>query len=193
MSKFEDRLEEAYSDKSSTFIQDLENEGVNSVKAIACRKQTGVKVSTRFISSKLLINAKISLASFIYHFIDTFCFPNKNTRSIYQHNKIIKIFPYLLMTDTNSASLQFIVTADKTCDLRERELRNVLLKVFFDNDIHNRLDLSSEYFEQFNKSNVSFRNSRILSMELSELFALIRRNISNCMVFFEKQTKNIRV
>ena len=38
MSKFEDLLEEAYSDKSYTFVQDLENEGINSVKTIACRK-----------------------------------------------------------------------------------------------------------------------------------------------------------
>ena len=38
MSKFEDLLEEAYSDKSYTFVQDLENERINSVKTIACRK-----------------------------------------------------------------------------------------------------------------------------------------------------------
>ena len=61
------------------------------------------------------------------------------------------------MTDTDSASLQFTVIADKTCDVGERELRNVLLKVFLDNDIHKRLELSSEYFEQFNKRNVSIR------------------------------------
>ena len=61
------------------------------------------------------------------------------------------------MTDTDSASLQFTVIADKTCDVGERELRNVLLKVFLDNDIHKRLERSSEYFEQFNKRNVSIR------------------------------------
>ena len=31
----EDRLEEAYSDKSYTFVQDLEADGVNSIKAVA--------------------------------------------------------------------------------------------------------------------------------------------------------------
>ena len=61
------------------------------------------------------------------------------------------------MTDTDSASLQFTVIADKTCDVEERELRNVFLKVFLDIDIHKRLELSSEYFEQFNKRNVSIR------------------------------------
>ena len=30
------------------------------------------------------------------------------------------------MTDTDSTSLEFIVAADKTCDLGEREMREVL-------------------------------------------------------------------
>ena len=64
--KFEDMLEQVYTGKSYTFVQDLEQEGTNSVKAVACKKQTRVKVSTRFISTKLLINAKMLLASFIY-------------------------------------------------------------------------------------------------------------------------------
>ena len=106
---FEDHLEEAYSDKSYTFVYELENEGITSLRAVACKKQNYVKVSTRHISSNLLVNAKISLASFIYNFIDTFCFPNEDTSEIYARHKIIKILPYLLMTDTNSASLEFVV------------------------------------------------------------------------------------
>ena len=57
MCEFENCLEEAYSDKSYTFVQDSKEDSVNSVKAVACKKQTIVKVSTRFISFKLLINA----------------------------------------------------------------------------------------------------------------------------------------
>ena len=77
---YEERLEEAYAYKSYTFVRDIENEGVNSVKAVACKKQTTVKVSTRYISSKLLINANISLASFIYaltHFLFLMSKPQK--------------------------------------------------------------------------------------------------------------------
>ena len=58
---FEDHLEEPYSDKSNTFVQELENEGINSARAVACKKQNYVKVSTRYISSKLLINARYLL------------------------------------------------------------------------------------------------------------------------------------
>ena len=81
MGKFENRLEEIYSDKFYTFAQDLENKGVNSVKTIACRKQIKIKVSTRFISSKLFIDAKISFASFIYDYINKFCFPVEEMQS----------------------------------------------------------------------------------------------------------------
>ena len=150
---FRNHLEEADTDKSYTFMQELEEECVNSVRAEACKKQTYVKVSTRYISSKLLINAKISLASFIYECIDTFCFLNVETSNLYVHNKIIKILPYLLMTDTNSASLEFIVIAEDTCDCGEREMRDVLIYIFLENNIHSRLDLSGEFFKQYGKRN----------------------------------------
>ena len=83
-----------------------------------------------FISSKLLINAEISLASFIDDCIDTFYFSNEETQKIHNEYKILKVLPYLLMTDTDSTLLQFIVIADKTRDLGEGETREVLLKLF---------------------------------------------------------------
>ena len=150
-------LEEAYSDKSYTFVQDLQEDSVNSVKAVACKKQTTVKVSTRFISAKLLINAKISLASFIYDCIDRFCFPNEKTQKIYDECKILKVLPYLLKTDTDSATLEFIGVADNMCDLGGTEMKQVLWKTFLDNYIHKRLDRSSKFFEQFSKRNESIR------------------------------------
>ena len=58
-------------------MRDLEQDGTNIVKAVACEKQNRVNVSNRFISTKLLIKAKISLSSLIYDCIDTFCFPNE--------------------------------------------------------------------------------------------------------------------
>ena len=74
-------LREAYTaGKSYTFAQDLEKDGVNSVFAVACKRQNNVRVSTRYIAAKLLINAKISLASFLYDCVDTFCFPNEKLK-----------------------------------------------------------------------------------------------------------------
>ena len=135
----------------------MEENSVNSVKAIACKIQITIKVSAKFILSKLLVNAKISLGSFIYDCIDRFCFPNEQTKKIYSEHKILKVLPYLLMTGTDSALFEFIVIADKTCDLSKREMREIFLKIFLDNNMHCRLDLSSEFFDQFGKRNVSIR------------------------------------
>ena len=89
LTTFEERIDKVYEDGSYTNVQDLEC--TNSVKLIACKKQTKVKVSTRFLSSKLLINAKISLTIFVYDCIDTFCTPSDKTKKIYNQNKIIKV------------------------------------------------------------------------------------------------------
>ena len=78
-----EHLAEAYSNKPYTFVNDLEEDSANSVKGVACKKLTMIRVSTRYLSSKLLINAKISLTSFIYDCIDTFCFLNEETSVIY--------------------------------------------------------------------------------------------------------------
>ena len=61
------------------------------------------------------------------------------------------------MTDTDSGSLEFIIFAEDSCDCGEREMRDILLKIFLDNDIHKRLDLSNEFFEQFDKRNLAVR------------------------------------
>ena len=152
-----EHLEEAYSSKASTFVQDLEEDGVNSVKGVACKKQTMVKVSTRYISFTLLINAKISLASFIYDCIGTFCFPNEETSLIYACHKIIKVLTYLLMTNTDLGSLEFMVIAEDSCDCGDREMRDILFRIFLDNNTQHRLHLSGEFFAQFNKRNEAVR------------------------------------
>ena len=36
-------------------------------------------------------------------------------------------------------------------------MRNILLKIFLDNDIDKRLDLSNKFFEQFNKQNLAVK------------------------------------
>ena len=48
-----------------------------SVKSFAVKNRSNVKVKTRFISGKLLMFAKLSLKSFIYHLVETFWFPDE--------------------------------------------------------------------------------------------------------------------
>ena len=118
-----------------------------------------------------MINAKISLASFIYDCIDTICFPNDETKQIYAHHKIIKILSFLLMTDTDSASLDLIAIAKDSCDCGEWKMSDILLRIVLENDNQYRLDLSGEFwqiwwirwwmkllnFDKFNKRNNAVR------------------------------------
>ena len=115
-----------YQDCSYTNAQGLEC--TNSVMVISCKKQITVKVSTGFLSTKLLINGKISLANFIYDFIVTFCTPSDKTKK---------------MTDTDSASFMFIIIADQNCNVGERATREITLKILLENDIYDRLDKST--------------------------------------------------
>ena len=55
------------------------------------------------------------------------------------------------MTNTDFGSLKFIVIVEDLCDCGEREMRNILLRIFLDNDIQHRLLLSGDFFAQFNK------------------------------------------
>ena len=86
-----------------------------------------------------------------------FVFQEKKTQTIYARHKIIKVLRYLPMTDTDSGSLEFIIIAEDSCDCGEREMSDILLKIFLDNVIHKRLDLSNEFFEQFDKPNLAVR------------------------------------
>ena len=55
----------------------------------------------------MLMFSKVSLKSFVCDIIDIFCFPDEDVKEIYDKNKIIKCFVYLILTDTDSCSLQF--------------------------------------------------------------------------------------
>ena len=79
------------------------------------------------------------------------------TSLIYTHYKIIKVLPYLLMSDADSCSLEFIAIAEDSCDCGEPEMRGILLRIFLDNDIQHRLDLSGDIFAQFKKRNEAVR------------------------------------
>ena len=63
------------------------------------------KVTTRFMNGKILIFAKVSLASSVYDFIDVLCFPNEHVRGIFSKNDIVKCLIYLILTDADSTSL----------------------------------------------------------------------------------------
>ena len=67
-----------------------------SVKSIAVKSVTNVKCTTRFMSGKLLMFAKLSLKSFIYSLVELLHFPEENpvVASIYEKYEIEQILCY---------------------------------------------------------------------------------------------------
>ena len=60
------------------------------------------------MSGKLLMFAKVSLASFIHDVINVFCFTDEKVRDFFKKKNVIKCFVHLFLTDADSVSLQFI-------------------------------------------------------------------------------------
>ena len=57
---------------------DFDVEICASIKSFAIKKRNDqVRITTRFLSGKLLMFAKLSLISFIYELVETFYFPNE--------------------------------------------------------------------------------------------------------------------
>lgn len=55
----------------------------NSVKSITIKKQSTIKITARFMSSKLLTYVKVSIAAFIYDVVDVVCFLNREVSEMY--------------------------------------------------------------------------------------------------------------
>ena len=57
----------------------------SSIKTIVVKSNTSIKCTTRFMSGKLLMLAKLSLKSFIYSLVELLTFPEENpiVRQIY--------------------------------------------------------------------------------------------------------------
>ena len=98
------------------------------VKSIAVKSNTNIKCTTRFMSGKLLMFAKLSLKSFIYSLVELLAFPEENpiVSEIFDTYEIERIFCYHLLTDTNSTSIQFIIISDATSRNFKKFQRNFI-------------------------------------------------------------------
>ena len=89
--------------------------------------------------------AKLSLMSFIYELIETFYFPNDKTKIIYSSYGIEKIFPYHVLTDTDSTALAFIITCPENNSIPDDKFCSIIFQVIVQNDIINFFDTSHEF------------------------------------------------
>ena len=64
---------------------DFDKNECNSLKLIVVKGNTTVDVTSKFIKGKMLFS-KVLLKSFVYDFIDVFCFPTEEVRRICVHS-----------------------------------------------------------------------------------------------------------
>ena len=136
--------------KNKTIIEFNDSES-SSVKTIAVKSNTSIKCTTRFMSGKLLMFAKLSLKSFIYSLFELLAFPEENpiVQGIYEKYHIEKIYCYHVLTDTDSTSLQFIIVSHPDSTFPECDVRDILFEIFSSTEIKNRFDNSDEFWKKF--------------------------------------------
>ena len=128
-----------------------------SIKDLAVKQGNAVKPTTRFFSGRMLMFAKISLISFIYDLIETFCFPNAKTKEIYKNYLIDFIYLYHILTDTDSTSIFFIFVCKPESSIPDEKYRYCLFEVVRANELLHRFDASHEFWEKFSVRDQSLR------------------------------------
>ena len=183
---FDLRTEALLRDRRVKTMIDFEYNASNSIKSLAIKKNTNVKVTSRFIKGKMLMFAKLSIKSFVYDMIDVFCFPNKEIQRIYESYEIEKCFLYQNLTDTDSTSLLFVFICNLKSTLPESEARKVIFECMIKSKILDRLDVSDEYWKQFNVYNAATKKP----MGLFEIEHIDNPNVCTIAVnpkeYFEK-------
>ena len=134
--------------KIKTMI-DFDKNKCNSIKSITVKSDTNIDVTLRFIKGKMLMFAKLSIKSFVYDMIDVFCFPNDKIQQIYDYYQIERCFLYQNLTDTDSTSLFFNFICKLDCSVPESEAKIIIFECFKKSKILNRLDLSDDFWKQF--------------------------------------------
>ena len=101
----EDKITECLDLRKTKIIIDLNNCKSASIKSFGVKKKNEIKVTSRFMSGKLLMFAELSLKSFIYALVQTFYFPSQVVLDIYKKYKIEKIEINHVLTHTDSCAL----------------------------------------------------------------------------------------
>ena len=116
-----------------------------SIKSFAVKKRSEIKVTTRCMSGKLLMFAKLSLKSFIYEIADIFCFPDENIEEIYKKYMIERVKIFHVLTNTDSTSLKFMFISDLNSEVTEDKFKNIIFEVIIASKIYTRFDSSQKF------------------------------------------------
>ena len=148
-----DRMKEVNEKVNVKSLIEFDHQNSNSIKVVIVKQNQNIKPTTRFLSGKMLMFAKVSIKSFVYDIIDVFMFPNEKTKNIYEKYNIEKCYVYQCLTDTDSTSINFIFICNLNCDVTEENAREIIFEVMISSKILERLDLSDDFWDQFNVQN----------------------------------------
>ena len=105
----------------------------------------------------MLMFSKVLIKSFVYNLIDVFMFPDQEIQDIYQKYQVDKCYLYQNLTDTDSTSMFFVFICNLNCSVSEDKTRNIIFDVMVKSKIFDRLDLSAEFYEQFDCRNENLK------------------------------------
>ena len=120
-----------------------------SIQSFVIKKDNNVKLTTRFLSRKTLMFAKLSSISFIYKLVETFLFSHDIVKKIYQKYLIEKVYIYHVLTDTDSTRLKFVFVSSTDSDIPDKKFRDIIFEIIVASKIYNRFDSSNVYWEKF--------------------------------------------
>ena len=174
---------------------ELDDSKSSSVKHIAVKSNTSIKCTTRFMSGKLLLFAKLSLKSFIYSLIELLAFTEENAivQKTYTKYNIERIYVYHVLTNTDSTSLRFVVVSSVDSDFLEEQVRDILFEIFSNTEIRERFDKSDKFWEKFGVHNP--QNQKKLSLyEVESIndpcLVTLAVNPKECFEYFESENIN---
>ena len=109
-------------------VIEFNNYKSSSIKSITVKANTNIKCTTRFMSGKLLMFAKLLLKSFIYSLVELLTFPEENpvVSKIYDKYNIERILCYHVLTDTDITYIQFIIVSDPSSTYPECDVRDII-------------------------------------------------------------------
>ena len=147
---FTDRKTSILEDRKIKTMINFEENNSSSIKSLLIKGTSNIKVTSRFIKEKMFMFAKLSIKSFVYDMIDVFCFPNDKIKEIYHKYQIQKCHIYQNLTDTDSTSLFFVFICNLESSVLESISRKIIFECMVNSKILERLDLSHDFWKQFN-------------------------------------------
>ena len=149
INSLEDQISESFDMRKNKMLLEFNDSQSASNKQIAVKTNTSIKCTTRFMSGKLLMFAKLSLKSFIYSLAELLAFPEENetVQKIYRKYELERIFCYHILTDADSTSLNFLIISHVDSIFPESKVRDILFEIFSSTEIRERFDKSDKFWE----------------------------------------------